>query len=69
MKAGALARTADMLGQARLAAQVLPEIPRADIPQTISDRYAAQAELHRYFCDRTGGTLAGWKFGATTNDM
>ena len=69
MEAGALARTADMLGQARMAAQLVPEIPRADIPQTISDGYAAQAELHRYFCDRTGGTLAGWKVGATTSDM
>jgi len=69
MKADALKRIAGMIGDARLAAQPVPELSDADEPQTIADGYAAQAALHRYFCDRTGSALVGWKVGATTTDM
>jgi 2-keto-4-pentenoate hydratase len=47
----------------------MPDLSCADEPQTIADGYAAQAALHRHFCDRTGSTLIGWKIGATTTDM
>jgi 2-keto-4-pentenoate hydratase len=69
MDAGALARLAETLGEARLSAQPVPDMAPEDTPQTIADGYAVQRTLHRYFCDRTGSTLAGWKIGATTDDM
>lgn len=69
MDADALSRVAALLGDARLAARPVPELSTADEPQTVADGYAAQAALNRYFCDRTGGTLSGWKIGATTTDM
>lgn len=69
MEADALNRIASLIGDARLAAQPVPELSDADEPQTIADGYATQAALHRYFCDRTGSALVGWKVGATTTGM
>jgi 2-keto-4-pentenoate hydratase len=69
MGADALKRIAGLVGDARLAAQPVPDLSGADGPQTIADGYAAQAALHRYLCDRTGSALVGWKVGATTTGM
>lgn len=69
MDAESLTKIAHLLGEARLAAQPVPDISPADAPQTIVDGYAVQAALNRYFRERTNGTLVGWKIGATTTDM
>lgn len=69
MDADARMRTARLLGDARLAAMPVPDLSEADAPQTLADGYAVQAALHRYFCERTGSALAGWKVGATTTGM
>jgi len=69
MGEGGRARVAELLGAARLSAQPVPGIPRRDAPQTIADGYAVQETLHRYLCEKTGSTLAGWKIGATTKGM
>lgn len=69
MNAEVLTRVAALLGDARLAATPVPDLSDADEPQTVIDGYAAQEALHRYYCEKTGSVLAGWKVGATTTDM
>ena len=67
MDDAALARSAALIGAARLSASPVPDLP--DQPAYIEHGYAMQAALHRYFRDQTGSTLAGWKIGATTASM
>ena len=65
----ALAHVAALIGAARLAASPVPDLDGIVRPNSIADGYSVQAALHRYFCDETGSSLAGWKIGATTKSM
>lgn len=61
------ARTAALLGAARLAARPVPELGERDRPKGLSEAYAVQAALHEIL--GASDALSGWKIGATTRSM
>lgn len=67
MDDAARTRSAALIGAARLSASTVPDL--SEPPESIEHGYAMQAALHRYFRDRTGSSLSGWKIGATTASM
>ena len=61
------ARTATLLGEARLAARPIPKLGEQDRPADLSEGYAVQAALHEIL--GASDMLSGWKIGATTRSM
>lgn len=69
MDRDAIARTAALLGAARLASAGVPDVAPEDAPSSAADAYEVQSALHAYLESNGQGTPAGWKIGATTDGM
>ena len=69
MDAKAILRTAQLLGEARIAAEHVPPIPNGDLPKTSEDGYAVQKALNDFLRKNFQGEPVGWKIGATTDAM
>jgi 2-oxo-3-hexenedioate decarboxylase/2-keto-4-pentenoate hydratase len=69
MDAKAILRTAQLIGDARIAAEPVPPIPDEDLPQTSEDGYAVQKALNDFLRKNFQGEPVGWKVGATTVSM